>query len=60
MTRLDHDANIRPWVLAAESVGAVVRWVEFDPATGELPVENVAAVLTAADPAGRGDRRPRT
>ena len=34
--RLDHDANIRPWVLAAEAVGATVRWAEFDPATGEL------------------------
>ena len=26
VSRLDHDANIRPWLLAAESVGAVVRW----------------------------------
>ena len=31
VTRLDHDANIRPWVLAAQAVGATVRWVEFDP-----------------------------
>jgi cysteine desulfurase family protein (TIGR01976 family) len=46
VTRLDHDANIRPWVLAAEWAGAVVRWVDFDPLTGELPVENVAAVLS--------------
>src|SRR6476661_6484483 len=36
VTRLDHDANIRPWVLAAESVGATVRWVPFDRATGAL------------------------
>jgi cysteine desulfurase family protein (TIGR01976 family) len=36
VTRLDHDANIRPWVLAARAVGATVRWVDFDPATGEL------------------------
>jgi cysteine desulfurase family protein (TIGR01976 family) len=46
VTRLDHDANIRPWLIAAESVGAVVRWAEFDAATGELPVENVAGLLT--------------
>ena len=46
VTRLDHDANIRPWLIAAESAGAVVRWAEFDPATGELPVENVAEVIT--------------
>jgi cysteine desulfurase family protein (TIGR01976 family) len=46
VTRLDHDANIRPWLIAAESAGAVVRWAEFDPATGELPVERVAEVIT--------------
>src|SRR4051812_17133608 len=27
VTRLDHDANIRPWVRAAEAAGATVRWV---------------------------------
>ncbi len=36
VTRLDHDANIRPWVTAAESVGATVRWVDFDADTAEL------------------------
>ena len=46
VTRLDHDENIRPWVLAAQSAGAIVRWVNFDPTTGELPMENVAAALS--------------
>jgi cysteine desulfurase family protein (TIGR01976 family) len=46
VTRLDHDANIRPWVQAAEHAGAAVRWVDFDPSTGELPTEAVAAALT--------------
>jgi cysteine desulfurase family protein (TIGR01976 family) len=46
VTRLDHDANIRPWVFAAESVGATVRWVPFDKDSGELPVANVAAELS--------------
>ncbi len=45
VTRLDHDANIRPWVQAAEAVGATVRWAGFDPATGELTVDDLAAVL---------------
>ncbi|WIX91041.1 cysteine desulfurase-like protein [Amycolatopsis sp. DG1A-15b] len=36
VTRLDHDANIRPWVQAAAAAGATVRWADFDPATGEL------------------------
>lgn len=37
VTSLDHDANIRPWLLAAERAGATVRWAEFDVDTGELP-----------------------
>lgn len=46
VTRLDHDANIRPWVQAAERVGATVRWVGFDRDTGELTVADVRAVLS--------------
>jgi cysteine desulfurase family protein (TIGR01976 family) len=46
VTRLDHDANIRPWVQAAERVGATVRWVDFDPATAELATEAVAAAVS--------------
>ena len=45
VSRLDHDANIRPWLLAAEAVGATVRWAEFDPGTGELDPAAVAAVV---------------
>jgi cysteine desulfurase family protein (TIGR01976 family) len=46
VTSLDHDANIRPWRLAAERVGATVRIAEFDVETGELPVESVQDVLS--------------
>lgn len=46
VTRLDHDGNIRPWVVAAQAAGASVRWVGFDPATGELGPGDVAAALT--------------
>ncbi|MEV7891420.1 cysteine desulfurase-like protein [Streptomyces sp. NPDC002817] len=46
VTRLDHDANIRPWVQAAERVGATVRWADFDPATGELTPDDIGAVLS--------------
>jgi cysteine desulfurase family protein (TIGR01976 family) len=28
VTRLDHDANIRPWMLAARDAGATVRWAD--------------------------------
>ena len=46
VSRLDHDANVRPWVIAAARAGATVRWVDFDPATSELPLDDVDAQLT--------------
>jgi cysteine desulfurase family protein (TIGR01976 family) len=46
VTRLDHDANVRPWVQAAEAVGATVRWVEFDRDTTELTLADVERVLS--------------
>ena len=45
VTNLDHDSNIRPWVQAAESVGAIVRWAKIDPETGELPTSAVTELL---------------
>lgn len=47
VTRLDHDANVRPWVQAAAAVGAEVRWVDFEPGNGELPTAAVQAALSA-------------
>ena len=47
VTTLDHDSNVRPWVQAAESVGATVRWAQLDPTTTELSVEAVESVLSA-------------
>jgi cysteine desulfurase family protein (TIGR01976 family) len=47
VTRLDHDANIRPWVQAAESVGAIIRWAAFDPKTGEQTLDDIADVLSS-------------
>jgi cysteine desulfurase family protein (TIGR01976 family) len=40
VTRLDHDANVRPWVLAAEDAGATVHFVPFkaDDCTLDLDV----------------------
>ncbi|HXV94670.1 MAG TPA: cysteine desulfurase-like protein [Pseudonocardia sp.] len=46
VTRLDHDANVRPWVQAAEAAGAGVRWAGFDRATTELTPDHVAEVLS--------------
>ena len=30
ITRLDHDANISPWLLVAEDRGCQVTWIDFD------------------------------
>ena len=73
-TRLDHDSNVRPWVIAAERAGVTVRFAEPTEAGLELPASAVEAVLsertkwiavTAASnaigsvPDLRGDRRRR-
>jgi cysteine desulfurase family protein (TIGR01976 family) len=44
-TRLDHDANVAPWLIAAERAGATVRFADPDPDTLELPAAAVEAVL---------------
>jgi cysteine desulfurase family protein (TIGR01976 family) len=46
VSRLDHDANVRPWLQAAARQGAVVRWAEVDLATGELPAEQYEGLVT--------------
>ncbi|MFI6390110.1 cysteine desulfurase-like protein [Nonomuraea sp. NPDC050547] len=41
VSRLDHDANVRPWT----QTGARVRWAEVDPVTGELPLDQFAELV---------------
>ena len=45
-TRLDHDANVSPWVIAAERAGATVRFADPEPGTLELPASAVEAALS--------------
>ena len=45
VTRLDHDGNVRPWVTYAERSGATVRWIDFDRATCELDMAQLAATV---------------
>lgn len=45
VTRLDHDANVSPWLQAAAAVDAEVRWLDFDPETAEL--DEPDGVITA-------------
>lgn len=46
VTRLDHDSNVRPWVQAADRVGAIVKWAEFDLDSGELPVSAIEKLIS--------------
>lgn len=46
LSRLDHDANVGPWLLAAERTGVQVRWADFDPATGELDMASITGQLS--------------
>lgn len=45
VSRLDHDANVRPWVQAAARAGATVRWAEVDLPAGELAVAQYERLL---------------
>jgi cysteine desulfurase family protein (TIGR01976 family) len=46
VSRLDHDSNVRSWIHAADGAGAGVRWVDFDPDSGELDVAQVESMLS--------------
>jgi selenocysteine lyase/cysteine desulfurase len=45
LTRLDHDANVTPWVLAAQDHGCRVRWVDFHPEDGTLDLDSLGGAL---------------
>lgn len=45
VTRLDHDANITPWVMAAEDRGCSIRWVDFHLEDGTLNLESFQEAL---------------
>jgi cysteine desulfurase family protein (TIGR01976 family) len=45
VTRLDHDANISPWVMAAEDRGCKVTWVDFHPEDGTLDMDDMQRAI---------------
>jgi cysteine desulfurase family protein (TIGR01976 family) len=47
LTRLDHDANVSPWMMAARDAGVEVRWLDIDPATGTLRLDALPGLLNA-------------
>ncbi len=45
LTRLDHDANVSPWLLMAEDRGVTVRWVDFRDEDCTLDMQDLASKL---------------
>lgn len=45
VTRLDHDANVTPWLLAAQDRGVKVNWVDFDVEDGTLKLDDLQRAL---------------
>jgi cysteine desulfurase family protein (TIGR01976 family) len=45
LSRLDHDANVTPWAMAAQDAGATIRWIDIDLATGTLRLDTLPALL---------------
>ncbi len=45
VTRMDHDANISPWLQVAEATGCTVQWVDFDKVTGRLDLDQLRSRL---------------
>jgi cysteine desulfurase family protein (TIGR01976 family) len=46
LSRMDHDANVAPWLLLAEDLGLTVRWMEFDTDSYEFPDDALSKVLS--------------
>ena len=46
VTRLDHDANVRPWVQAAARAGAGVRFADVQLPEGDLPLAQLAELIS--------------
>ncbi|HAJ36230.1 MAG TPA: cysteine desulfurase-like protein [Chloroflexi bacterium] len=45
VTRLDHDANVWPWVMLAEDTGAQVRWADVDMETCTLDMDHLHSLI---------------
>lgn len=45
VTQIDHDANISPWLRAAEDRGVTVRWLDFRPEDCTLSLDTLPSLL---------------
>jgi len=45
LSRLDHDANVSPWLLAARDRDVTVRWIDLDPDSTTLRLDALPGLL---------------
>ncbi len=46
LTRMDHDANIRPWLQMAEDNNITIKWLDFDPLTFRYNLEQFGEMIS--------------
>jgi cysteine desulfurase family protein (TIGR01976 family) len=46
LSRMDHDANVAPWLMAAQDHALVVRWLDFSEDTFEFDLSDLRALIT--------------
>ncbi|MBX3011915.1 MAG: cysteine desulfurase-like protein [Caldilineaceae bacterium] len=46
VTRLDHDANVAPWLRLAEDTGATIRWADIDTESCTLDMAHLQMLIT--------------
>jgi cysteine desulfurase family protein (TIGR01976 family) len=46
LTRMDHDANVAPWLMLADDLGLDVRWIDFSPESFEFDLSRLGDVIT--------------
>lgn len=47
LSRLEHDANFSPWVLAAQDTGVTIRYIDIDPADCTLMLDQYSEAITS-------------
>jgi cysteine desulfurase family protein (TIGR01976 family) len=45
LSRMDHDANISPWLMMAEERGVVVKWLDFSPESFEFDLDALRSIV---------------
>jgi len=50
LSRMDHDANVSPWLLLAEDLNLKIRWLPFNVETFEFDLDVLDEVLTDHGP----------